>query len=696
MRNMKRWKRLLAVGMCSAMMFSMSVGVFATENQDTEESIVEDGAESALLGAFGAGISEEKAGFEENDKESENDENVQNESAEKKAEPKAEGEDDVLPTVKPMTIEYVPSERVEVPVTNGTGKYEIHHVEVEGECVERVFASYGYDSEKGVIHFLMSNDTNVPKKGDYPVTIHFYKEGDELFHTSTDVTIHVKTDSKPVVLKDTSYTTDCSKDLVYRFENGTGVFELEEINVVGFNIIDAGADAYGVELPYFTGRSGFIYDIEKGTVTIKGDGLQSYNNRGGRKIPQNQLGLWIRGKTTQGRTINVYDGYRWTFKYEESEKAEGMPKLVSQSYTFDGTQDLVFKFENGSGDYAVKDVIRMSFWTNDLDVDNRLDTFWLSKELSGGEYVFSDDILVTDIEKGQVTCMDYAVSAVVYDSKYTIANPYHAAMFCEFANGERGYIYSNEQGAWEVEVLPMSPNAVLRHIETLEEGNQISKERMQELVEISKEKDIVIRTTIGLSYVFKKNDFKMTENKDVYDFGVILNTDFSKSGINHLKITAEDYAEDIEYKFDGQLPGKAEINIPVDSKWNGKKLYYFERNSDGTLEDTGESAIVANGVCKVSQSHCSNYVLLAKSPKELGVTENTGNNNNNTGNNNNQSGNGNTQGSSNNLNPQIKPVDRTKTSPKTGDNNMILLFAVLCACSCIAGGFTLKARRRDR
>ena len=40
MKNMKRWKRLLAVGLCSAMMFSMTVGVSATENQDTEETTV--------------------------------------------------------------------------------------------------------------------------------------------------------------------------------------------------------------------------------------------------------------------------------------------------------------------------------------------------------------------------------------------------------------------------------------------------------------------------------------------------------------------------------------------------------------------------------------------------------------------------------------------------------------------------------
>lgn len=40
MKNMKRWKRLLAVGMCSAMMFSMFAGGSAAENQDTEETNV--------------------------------------------------------------------------------------------------------------------------------------------------------------------------------------------------------------------------------------------------------------------------------------------------------------------------------------------------------------------------------------------------------------------------------------------------------------------------------------------------------------------------------------------------------------------------------------------------------------------------------------------------------------------------------
>lgn len=117
---------------------------------------------------------------------------------------------------------------------------------------------------------------------------------------------------------------------------------------------------------------------------------------------------------------------------------------------------------------------------------------------------------------------------------------------------------------------------------------------------------------------------------------------------------------------------------------------------DGTLKDTGKSGKVENGIFDVLQSHCSDYVLLAKSPKELGVTENTGGNDNNTGNNNQTGNNNNTQGSGNNSNSQVKPADTTKTSPKTGDTNMILLFVVLCAGSCVVGVSALKARRRTR
>ena len=191
---------------------------------------------------------------------------------------------------------------------------------------------------------------------------------------------------------------------------------------------------------------------------------------------------------------------------------------------------------------------------------------------------------------------------------------------------------------------------------------------------------------------------RMIDGKDGYPFGVEIIADFSESGIKNTKVESNVFACRINFEYSGELPGTAKISIPVDNKWNGQTLYYYQVMEDGTLKDTGKSGKVENGIFDVFQSHCSDYVLLAKSPKELGVTENTDNdnNNNNTGNGNNQTGNGNTQGSGNNSTTQVKPADTTKTSPKTGDNNMILLFAVLCAGSCVVGVSTLKARRKIR
>ena len=64
----------------------------------------------------------------------------------------------------------------------------------------------------------------------------------------------------------------------------------------------------------------------------------------------------------------------------------------------------------------------------------------------------------------------------------------------------------------------------------------ISKARMQELVEINKEQDIVINTPVGVTFTFAKGTMHMVEGMENYPFGVDLVTDYSKSGINDSKI----------------------------------------------------------------------------------------------------------------------------------------------------------------
>lgn len=196
----------------------------------------------------------------------------------------------------------------------------------------------------------------------------------------------------------------------------------------------------------------------------------------------------------------------------------------------------------------------------------------------------------------------------------------------------------------------------------------ISKTRMQELVEVNKTKDIVIKTPSGLSYVFKKGDFNLVGDKDEYNFDVTLSTNFSTSGIKNTNVTADIFACRINYAYNGQLPGTAYISIPVDSKWNGRTLYYYQIMSDGTLKDTGLRNTVANGICEVSQSHCSDYVLLAKSPSELGIAS---------------------------VNGQDTNASARVTSPKTGDTTTVLLFVFLCMGALVVGTGAIAIRRKS-
>lgn len=363
---------------------------------------------------------------------------------------------------------------------------------------------------------------------------------------------------------------------------------------------------------------------------------------------------------------------------------------------------MVFNFKNGTGDNAIVSVEQVLF--NIKEQNNADENGSYLAYFHIGNYGVSYNY---DIEKGEVTLFKHAVSALVHSGRSdweAVGNVYgNVWMTVKMANGETKTIFSTGDTDWTVKVLEKSPEASSQHVINITESlKEFDVDQMQNIVYINKNADIVLRTPEGITFTFAKGTMHMVDGKDSYPFGVTIIADFSKSGIKNGNVTSSVFACRINFEYNGELPGNPKISIPLDGKWNGQTLYYYQVMEDGTLKDTGKSGKVENGIFEVFQSHCSDYVLLAKSPKELGVTENTGNNNNNAGNNNNtgdnnsQAGNGNTQGSENNSNPQFKPANAAKTSPKTGDTNMILIFAVICIGSCIAGVSTLKARRRIR
>lgn len=714
MKNMKRWKRLLAVGMCSAMMFSMSVGVSATENQDTEETTVAETQEEEETAPEEEAVLKGDSGVSVN----ENDElpQVDKEALEKAIEKAVEPE---------STVEVTETEEDsdELPIVEWNNNFTVSHS--KGQLV-------GYDIELGDEWKLITEDSgkepsNVKKyingalmdsqtAWKYVFVCSFAPENlaeplevsyeiDKLEHYSNgkvdgiakNVRISYKTEveengGKPYILP-TVLDYDGTQDLVFRFKNGTGDHAIKDIQKVIF-YPDDGLSFWG----------DFTYDVDAGTVTVKHSLVNNMMNSPyfinlRDKIKSFQVymeytdksGIQYQGSPDTALWKVNYVANKWTSNGEK-------PEIIGTSYEFDGTQDMVFNFKNGTGDNAIVSVEQILF--NIKEQNNADENGGYLASFYIGNYGVSYNY---DIEKGQVTLFKHAVSALVHSDRSdweAVENVYgNIWMTVKLANGATGTVFSNEGTDWTVKVLERSPEASSQHVVNLTESlNEFDADQMQNLIDINKNADVVLRTPEGVTFTFAKGTMRMIDDKDGYPFGVEIIADFSKSGIKNTNVESSVFACRINFEYSGELPGTAKISIPVDNKWNGQTLYYYQVMEDGTLKDTGKSGKVENGIFDVFQSHCSDYVLLAKSPKELGVTENTDNdnNNNNTGNGNNQTGNGNTQGSGNNSTTQVKPVDTTKTSPKTGDNNMILLFAVLCAGSCVVGVSTLKARRKIR
>ncbi len=141
MKNMKRWKRLLAVGMCSAMMFSMTVGVSATENQDTEETNVVETQEEEETAPEEEAVLKGDSGVSVN----ENDElpQVDKETLEKAIEKAVEPE---------STVEVTETEEDsdELPIVEWNNNFTVSHS--KGQLV-------GYDIELGDEWKLITEDS---------------------------------------------------------------------------------------------------------------------------------------------------------------------------------------------------------------------------------------------------------------------------------------------------------------------------------------------------------------------------------------------------------------------------------------------------------------------------------------------------------------------------------------------------------
>lgn len=143
----------------------------------------------------------------------------------------------------------------------------------------------------------------------------------------------------------------------------------------------------------------------------------------------------------------------------------------------------------------------------------------------------------------------------------------------------------------------------------------VLKAVMQELVDNNKVNDITIRTNGGIVFVFPQNTMKMMD-KEIFDFGTKVITEYDLAGTKNL--ARDNFAFRVHYNYSGELPGVAQVSIPVDGKWNGQELYYYQIDGNGSLIDQNISASVKNGIYTVPMNHCSDYIAVTKKISNTG------------------------------------------------------------------------------
>ncbi len=330
---------------------------------------------------------------------------------------------------------------------------------------------------------------------------------------------------------------------------------------------------------------------------------------------------------------------------------------------WDGSSDLVFEFDPGSGLGAI------TGWTSEIDTVN------IYGHSMGHLYTMQNG---TDFEvdlNGTLTIKgSYLQKLAREDERFGDAEFYYIDMFARMESGTqlRFFMWSF---SYDRNAVHTDGDTTSTHEVTLpEENTVIPADEMAVLVEQNKESDIVIHTPSGVDFKFAKGTMRLVDGKDSYDFGTTLITDLNDSGV--AGVPEDDFAFRINFNYSGTLPGKAVISISLgrDSKWIGRTLYYFQIESGEISEPICQNVVDENGVFTVEQEHCSDYVATAK---DMSVKDTT---------------------TKDTADKQDTVIRQTKNavSPKTGDATAVfLLFAVvLVSGAVVLGTYSVKARRK--
>lgn len=146
-------------------------------------------------------------------------------------------------------------------------------------------------------------------------------------------------------------------------------------------------------------------------------------------------------------------------------------------------------------------------------------------------------------------------------------------------------------------------------IEIPSDDKTVEADDFNEIINKNQDSDVIINSNNDISFKFEKGTMNQVDGVDKYDFTTEVVKEVENAGKLPAGVTSENFIQKIDFAYSGQLPAKAEIKIPVGTKYAGRTLYYSRLYDDGTIENIMSAAVDENGVITVEQDHCSVYLL---------------------------------------------------------------------------------------
>lgn len=155
------------------------------------------------------------------------------------------------------------------------------------------------------------------------------------------------------------------------------------------------------------------------------------------------------------------------------------------------------------------------------------------------------------------------------------------------------------------------------------ETGAVNKASMDIYIEKNELQDVIFETKAGFTFFFEKGTMQPVSGKSYYAFGAV--NDRTYISLIDPFFTEDEFAFQYNFYNEGALPGTAKITMPVaDSKWKGKRLYYYKMNLDG-YEYVYRNTVASDGTYSVVQNYCSgDYVATTRKPDNLGDADGKG------------------------------------------------------------------------